>query len=94
MAFFNILDYFLRIDSQKWNYWVKKFGCFKSLLVHADKLPSKRLCEFILPHPFMKTKAQECKPLHSQAPIVLGTQAEPRIFHLEVAIKVSKSDLP
>ena len=63
-------------------------------MVHADKLPSKRLCEFILPHPFMKTKAQECKPLHSQAPIVLGTQAEPRIFHLEVTIKVCKSDLP
>ena len=64
-----------------------------SLLVHADKLPSKRLCEFILPHPFMKTKARECKPLHSQALIDPGTQAEPRISHLEVTLKVSKSDL-
>ena len=64
-----------------------------SLLVHADKLPSKRLCEFILPHPFMKTKARECKPLHSQALIFPGTQAEPRISHLEVTLKVSKSDL-
>ena len=71
----------------------KKFGCFMSLLVHADKLPSKRLCEFILRHPFMKTKARECKALHSQALIVPGSQAEPRISHLEVALKVSKPDL-
>lgn len=63
-----------------------------SLLVLAAKLLSKMLCEFILPHPFMKINARECKPLNSQALLVPGTQTEPRNSNLEVTLKVSKAD--